>query len=125
MEMLINFLVRYLAVLVLAIGAVAGVGHASGFTNDGTDQTMFEGSQVFNITSTAATSYDIDSDGNVIVNVATNTNFDRVFFSSTGAEDTYQACQANSGQPGHNWICIISNSDVGAAQGIYLVATAQ
>lgn len=122
---MVNFLVRYLVVLMLAIGTVAGVGHASASTNGGTDQAMFEGSQVFNITSTATTSYDIDSNGNVIINVATNTDFDRVFFSSTGAEDTYQACQVNSGQPDHNWICTISNSDVGDAQGIYLVATAQ
>ena len=119
----LNF--KYLAIVIVAVLAVAGIGNAAALTVNSTALNVVEGDSNDYVTDTATVTYDIDGSGQVLANVDFTTDaYDDVSFSHDGGTN-YIDCSPDTAVPSANWTCTMTNAQANSAASIHIVAAAE
>lgn len=121
----LNF--KYLAIVIVAVLAVAGIGNAAALTVNSTALNVVEGDSNNYATDTATVTYDIDGSGQVLANVDFTTDaYDDVSFSHNGGTN-YAICTNDNTPtlPSANWTCTMTNAQANSAASIHIVAAAE
>jgi hypothetical protein len=113
------FNVKYLAVMILIVAAVIGVGNAAAFTFSNTDLNVVEGYSDAFTADEGAVTYSIDTDGDVTATLVVADTYDLASGSLTGAAGSYITCTPTAAQI----VCVFPNASLNAGTHLYIVAT--
>jgi hypothetical protein len=112
------FRFKYLALIVLVVAAIAGIGNAAALTFTNVDQNVVEGSSDAFTADASSVAYTIGSSGEVTATITTVDTFDTARASLTGGSD-YQACTTAA----TNITCVFPKANLSAGTNLYIVAT--
>jgi hypothetical protein len=114
------FSFKYLAVMVLVVASIVGIGNAAAFTFTSSNQNVVEGQSNAFVAENGAVTYAINSDGDVQATIVTTDTYTLASASLTGAAGSYQPCTTAANQI----VCDFPNADLAAGDKLYIVATA-
>lgn len=115
------FSFKYLAIMLIVVATVVGVGNAAALTlNSATGQNVVEGQSNAFVADSGTVAYTIDSNGDVTATVTGLTDtFSAASGSLTGGAGTFVACTPSAGQI----VCVFPNASLNAGTELHIVAT--